>query len=107
MIEPSMIRLIIHHRSRLILIMVSVRTRDYRSARRGFMKHGGKRGLWLAFAIEKQRIVRAAARGKVIEPGIAIGYSPKRDPAHRAAMLHEDAEQLRVACGELLLYVIR
>src|SRR6476661_5804169 len=43
----------------------------------GGVYNGVERGFWHATTIEQQRMVRAPAHGKVVEPGIAVGDAPE------------------------------
>ena len=60
-------------------------------------------GLGLVLAIEEQRVILPARDRPIVEPGIAVRDIPEGHARDGAAMLQEDAEEIGVARGELLL----
>ena len=58
----------------------------------GGLNYGIKCRLGFAVPIEQQRIVRAAADGKIVLPRITIGDAPEGDARHNVGVLDEDGE---------------
>ena len=69
----------------------------------GGLNYGIKCRLGFAVTIEQQRIVGAAADGKIVLPRIAIGDAPEGDARHNVGVLDEDGEEVCVALGKGLL----
>jgi len=73
----------------------------------GSLEDGEEGGFGLAPAIPEKRVVGAAARGKVVELGVAVVDAPEGDAAHLVGVLEEDLKELGVALGQTLLHLFR
>lgn len=60
-------------------------------------------GLGIAVAVKEQGVTGSAVDGPVVEPGVSVGGAPECDAFDFVAVLEEEAEDVLVALGELLL----
>src|SRR5690606_39867552 len=85
---------------------VSISSCFYLLARRaGHVDYGLERGFRLARAIEQQRIIRAVRDRIAVRPVHAVVHTPKGHSIDGSALAIEDAEELCIPIGELLLHV--
>src|SRR5512146_1082067 len=69
--------------------------------------HGVECGLWPMLPVEQERVARSSANRPVVEPGVTVADSPKRNAVDHVAVSHEDLKQLGVPFGEALLHRVR
>src|SRR5690606_2616235 len=72
--------------------------------RRGYGEHSFQRLLGLALAIEQQGVVGPVGDRVAVLPGHAVLHAPHRYTVQPVAPAVEDAEQLGIAVGQLLLH---